>query len=109
MLGLVLRLTSMMLPSAVLGTTMNSRDRGGMLSGSAAMSVSGCLVTVPERLQPGQNAAWVQAWNMLPVATGLRWQTEGTASYATSNTKKTLQTLVREFKTVNECICVPID
>ena len=64
-------LTSMILPSAVLGTTMKSRDLGGMLSGSAAISVSGCLVTVPERLRSGQNAPWLQAWSMLPVATGL--------------------------------------
>ena len=41
-----------MLPSAVLGTTMKRRDRGGILSGSAANSVSGCLLKLPERLQP---------------------------------------------------------
>ena len=70
-------LTSMMLPSAVLGTTMKSRDLGGTLSGSAAMSVSGCLVILPERLQPGQNAPWMEAWTMLPVATGLRWDNRG--------------------------------
>lgn len=44
-------LTSMMLPSAVLGTTMNSRDLGGMLSGSVAISASGCLLTLPDRLR----------------------------------------------------------
>lgn len=47
-----LLLTSIMLLSAVLGTTMKRRDRGGMLSGSAANSISGCLLKVPDRLRP---------------------------------------------------------